>query len=304
MNALAVTPQLDAWQLPENRRRMAAQALQAGDRDALYALLEVYVSLYGRSGAKTSPRTLEAYWRGASLFLDWCQQGAVMAHQVRDGAFFLASINLAPKSKKLYMTGARVFVKALRWAGMGEGDPFAGLTVRNPQRPEDTIKLYSEAEVEQLLSTATQRERVIVRLAYDAALRLAEAVALQWEDVDFSEWTMRVTGKGGRVTKIGLTAKLLDGLLNLGPAHGPVLGISRRRVEAILEDLCKRAGVPRRGYHALRHSCATRMFRNTKNIMAVQHHLRHSDPRTTTVYVHLNPDDYTAAVASLDANGH
>ena len=54
----------------------------------------------------------------------------------------------------------------------------------------------------------------------------------------------------------------------------------------------KAAGVPWAGPHALRHSCATVLFRNGLNAKQVQLWLGHHSPAfTLATYVHLLPDD-------------
>lgn len=61
-----------------------------------------------------------------------------------------------------------------------------------------------------------------------------------------------------------------------------------------------KAGVPWAGPHALRHTCATLLFRNGLNAKQVQLWLGHHSPAfTLATYVHLLPDDIPD-VAFLD----
>lgn len=82
-----------------------------------------------------------------------------------------------------------------------------------------------------------------------------------------------------------------------------VLGMSRRRLQKVFDQLWKRAGVKGRGFHALRHSCETRLYAATRDLLVVQRHLRHSEPSTSRIYAHLADGDYTRAVAELETNG-
>src|SRR5262249_24963388 len=60
----------------------------------------------------------------------------------------------------------------------------------------------------------------------------------------------------------------------------------------ILKPAAKRAGVPWAGFHTLRHTCATLLFRNGLNAKQVQMWLGHHSPAfTLATYVHLLPDD-------------
>ncbi len=59
----------------------------------------------------------------------------------------------------------------------------------------------------------------------------------------------------------------------------------------VFKPAARRAGVPWAGFHTLRHTCATLLFRNGLNAKQVQHWLGHHSPAfTLDVYVHLLPD--------------
>jgi site-specific recombinase XerD len=53
--------------------------------------------------------------------------------------------------------------------------------------------------------------------------------------------------------------------------------------------------------HALRHACAVELLRRTKNLRAVQQHLRHREIQITTVYATLMPDERSEAVSAFDS---
>ena len=311
-NALAIpTPQTaveisESWAgLPADvRKRRAADASQNGDRAQLRSLLAAYVVLYGRRGSDTSPRTHEVYWRGAELFLAWCENpGAVKPHQAGEAEArrFLASLTgRAPKSRQVYLTGARTFVAALRWTGLGAGDPFERVSVRESTTPVGLANPYSPRELRKLLAKADPRERVLVLLAADGGLRLAEVVALTWAQVDLQRRRVSVLGKGGVFATVSITDQLAKALRGLRRTTEAVLPIGRRRLQRTIKRLCERAGVKARGYHQLRHSCGKEIYFETGDILAVQRHLRHSSVRTSEIYAHLAEVNYLKAIAALD----
>ena len=299
---------IEAWaDLPSDvRKRRAAEASQRDDRPSLRSLLAAYIGLHGRRGTDTSPRTVDTYWQGAQHFLGWCGRSGVKPHQVDDGEArrFLASLaDKSAKSRQVYLTGARSMVTALRWAGLGLGDPFASVKVIDPTPREEKADPYTVAELQRLLAASDARERAMVLLAADGGLRLAEAVSLTWPAVDFQRKQLTVEGKGGKRAKVASTDRLVKALKALDEGGGPVLGVSRRRVQQLFDRLCVRAGVEPRGYHALRHSCGTRLYRTTRDLLVVQRHLRHSSARTSEIYAHLSAVDYQKAVAALERNG-
>jgi integrase len=60
----------------------------------------------------------------------------------------------------------------------------------------------------------------------------------------------------------------------------------------VLKPAARSAGVPWAGWHTLRHTCATILFRHGANAKQVQHWLGHHSPAfTLDRYVHLLPDD-------------
>lgn len=67
---------------------------------------------------------------------------------------------------------------------------------------------------------------------------------------------------------------------------------TRRRV---LLPAARSAGVPWIGFHTLRHTCATRLFADGRNIKQIQRWLGHHSPAfTLSVYVHLLDEDLGA----------
>lgn len=82
-----------------------------------------------------------------------------------------------------------------------------------------------------------------------------------------------------------------------------VIGLSGQRIHELFRDLCREAEVDPRRYHNLRHSCGTRLYRETHDLLTVARHLGHSTTKTSELYAHLADSDYDAAVDSLDGNG-
>ncbi len=290
----------------DERKRRAAEASQYDNRETLQSLLESYVMLYGRKRTDTSPRTLETYWRGAQRMLDWCARRGRTPHQIteEDANRFLVSMgDLSAKSRQVYLTGAKTMVEGLRWTGLGSGDPFAGVHVIDPTPGTEKADPYTVDELSRMLEIADKRDRVIILLGADAGLRLAEVVNLNWGDIDFKRKQITITGKGMKRATVSVTDRLLQALIQLGGERGRVIKVSRRRVQQIIDRICDRAGVSGRGFHALRHSCGTRLYEATKDLLVVQRHLRHSSARTTELYAHLAEGDYQDAVTALEQNG-
>jgi len=134
---------------------------------------------------------------------------------------------------------------------------------------------------------------------------LSETTNLQWSDIDFERGHISVEGKGGKIAKVKATRRLVDALANLKEpgSSSSVFNVSRRRIQQIFDAICKRAKIKCRGYHQLRHSCGTRLYRQSKDLALVARHLRHSSTKTSEIYVTLADEDYDAAIVALEKNG-
>jgi integrase/recombinase XerC len=148
------------------------------------------------------------------------------------------------------------------------------------------------------------RNLAIIELLYASALRVSELTGLDAHDVDLSNLTVRVTGKGSkeRVVPFGVPAKTAvaawmtareswreggdTAALFLG-ARGARLGT--RAVYALVTRLLE--GVPGggpSGPHALRHTAATHLLDGGADLRAVQEMLGHASLGTTQIYTHVS----------------
>lgn len=77
--------------------------------------------------------------------------------------------------------------------------------------------------------------------------------------------------------------------------------LSVRTAEHIFATWQDRAGLDRRmNFHTLRHTFATRLLRETRNLRLVQVACRHSSPTTTAIYTHPSVNDRLVAADSFD----
>lgn len=307
-NAMQV---VESWaRLPKDaRKRRAAKASQLNDRKVLKSLLNSYTLAFSKSGTDTSPRTLSAYWNGARRLLDWCADNGHKPHAVgcEEILRFVASMgHLSPKSRRLYLSGSKTLISALRWAGMGEGDSFVmengePIRVRDPDSAAVKADPYTVAEIGKLLKGANKRERALILLGADGGLRLAEMQSLKWEGVDSDLKQLKFIGKGKKAADVLATDRLIESLEAMRDGKSTnIFKVSSRRLQQIFTKRCQDAGVRPRGVHNLRHSCGTELYRITKDLLIVMRHLRHSSPVVTQIYAHIADSEYHEAVEALE----
>ena len=152
------------------------------------------------------------------------------------------------------------------------------------------------------------RDRALFLTMLWGGLRVGSAVALHVEDVncDTNEVFLR-TVKGGRTERmlIGnkLSRELAEYLKRTRLVTGPVFpsrqggALSTRHVARLLEDWLERARIDRHhSPHALRHTCATRLYQKTGDPFLVKEALGHRSLSSTLRYVTCDESRLRAAL--------
>jgi integrase len=157
--------------------------------------------------------------------------------------------------------------------------------------------------------------RPFVTFVAQTGLRIGEAIAVQWRDVDLDSGLLHIrrryyrsayappkTRYGRRVLPLtpAMAALLRSRWALLEPGHTELVWPSRTgrplnpdtTRARVLKPAALRAAVPWASWHTLRHTCGTLLFREGWSIKAVQHYLgHHSAAFTLAVYVHFLPGD-------------
>lgn len=174
------------------------------------------------------------------------------------------------------------------------------------QAPKTLPRVPEDEEVRRLLAACRdtfqgQRNRALVGLLADSALRISETLSLRVEDVDFGARRLRIRAGKGQKDGVGhfgmATASLLRAWLALRPPSRPEdflfcdragRPLTRSHATHILHRLSDGVGLPRRvGPHALRHYAATSLLRQTGDLELVRRVLRHETLAMTLKYAHL-----------------
>ncbi len=147
------------------------------------------------------------------------------------------------------------------------------------------------------------RDKAICELFYSSGLRLSELTNLAPADINFSDATIRVTGKGAktRVVPVGSHAiaaikKWLDKRASLVKEGADALFVSRngarltpRAIQYRMKAWALKLGLAANVHpHVLRHSFASHVLQSSGDLRAVQEMLGHASISTTQVYTHLD----------------
>lgn len=169
----------------------------------------------------------------------------------------------------------------------------------------------------------TLEAKALVGLGLYAGLRASETLGLMWEHVDFERRVIRVTqtaleGKIRPETKnykartVPISNSLQPILEALRESHsehnreeGLVVspdGINPyHQIQRIFNRIKDQAGIERPvGYHALRHTFATRAVEKGADLPVLQKLLGHSDIKVTMGYIHTSDAHIAATAEKLD----
>lgn len=218
---------------------------------------------------------------------------------------WLAQQTCSPASLRVQLSHLRTF---FRWAIEHhhlKTDPTVGIP--KIRQPRALPRALNREELRALFAALPDaRAELICVLLYAVGLRRAEVARIELADIDFYDQTIRIVGKGDHermVPIVPLVAQALEKYLaERGRVAGPLVrslthpgrGISAPHLGALVSRWGQDAGVHLPGdgksAHALRHTCAQRMWRNGTELLTISEALGHKDSSTTLIYLRRTPD--------------
>ncbi|CCH33807.1 site-specific tyrosine recombinase XerD [Actinosynnema sp. NPDC047251] len=269
-------------------------------RDAITAFLDHLAVERG-----TSRNTLDSYTRDLRRYAEHLDaRGVDRLAGVTEALVgdFLASLReagLAESSAARTLVAVRGLHKFAHLEGLVPDDP--ARAVRPPTPPRRLPKALPVDDVLRLLDVpGTPRDRALLELLYSSGARISEVVGLDVDDVDTTERTVLLDGKGGkqRLVPVGrpalaaLEAYLVRARPGLVKRGTPALflnarggRLSRQTAWQVLKTAARRAGITAEvSPHTLRHSFATHLLEGGADVRVVQELLGHASVTTTQVY--------------------
>jgi integrase/recombinase XerC len=250
--------------------------------------------------------------------------GALTSRDVRDFVIE-AQRRFGRRTLHNHVSGLRGFYRYWMRQGKLERNPFSGMPL--PKLEKALPKFLTEDQMLRLLAGpeklrarealsafAALRDRLVLEILYGGGLRVSEAVALNYGDVDFGSGSARVLGKGRkeRICPLGQPAmavlkKFRDAEAKAHGLGDPVLVTEnhRRLTPAFIQQLVKKylalADLPMDiTPHKLRHSYATHLLNAGADLRSVQELLGHASLTTTQIYTHTS----VARLKEIHAKAH
>jgi len=213
---------------------------------------------------------------------------------------------MATATAKLTVTGLRALLRYLHVRGLC-ADLSAAVPAVASHRLARLPKHIPWSEVQQLLNSCDRRTAVgrrdhaILLLLARMGLRSVEVASIELNDIDWAEGRVQVRSKGSqdwlplpqdvgealvRYLRRGRPSSQSRKLFLTSKA--PYRDVSDGAVKMVVRAACRRAHLPPRSAHQLRHTAATQMLRSGASLSEVAEVLRHRSLDTTAIYAKVD----------------
>lgn len=225
-------------------------------------------------------------------------------YDVRGYLKYLDSCNLKNSTISRRISTLRTFYNYLVDENIVENNVFHN--VKNPKLEKKLPNYLNYNEMEELLesidisTTEGLEKRLLIEMFYSTGCRVSEMINVKISDIDFTNKTIRIMGKGSkeRIVYFGdYASKYLDNYISkvkcdkylFTNKKGEKLTINE--VEQIVKDIMKHISIKTHVTpHTLRHTFATHLLNNGADIKTVQELLGHANLSTTGIYTHVSSD--------------
>lgn len=256
----------------EATQRYYAERLRYFQRDTgiqeLHEFTPRLVARYFHTNRHLAPATIDNYWRGLSVFANWCYRRKLLNENPFDAL---------PKPKRTRAERPSHFTR------------------------EQVRAIVMEAK----RSRNSKWLLALVMILLDTGVRIGEAANLLVPDVDWDKKLLVVNGKTGS-REVPFSGKTKFALSTYVRKHRRALpselhvfvntrGVPQPagRMSENLRRLAQRAGVegPKLGAHTYRHTFAINYIKNGGDAYSLQRILGHTTMKMTSIYTRMNSED-------------
>jgi integrase/recombinase XerD len=254
---------------------------------------------------KLNPHTQRSHISSCRRFAAWLKRSPDTAapDDVRRFQLHLIESGASICNRNRIMTGVRfLFRVTLRRHDLAA-------EVWHLKEPQKLPPVLSPDEVKRVLTMATSlKARAMLTLAYGCGLRAGEVVRLRAGDIDSAQMIIRIVQSKGRKDRhVMLPAEVLDLLRQwwkarptkrdagivpeqrwLFPGRTDHQPVTTRQFSRLFKEAAKAAGLRKTlSLHSLRHSFATHLLEDGKDIRVIQALLGHDKLETTARYTRV-----------------
>ena len=267
-------------------------------------------------GKKSSEHTIKAYKTDLRDLFDLKKSSLLLKHdkslsvkiknkkELADNIKFFLEKNmtkhfkLANSSRSRKLASIRSFIKWLAEQDYIEED-FRHL-LKSPKLPSRIPSFLSVDEIFSILEMFKKektkpnilRDKTLFFLLYGGGLRVSEACNIKNKDIDFSNQSIKIKGKGGEERLVSFPKKTMENIKAFKTHSVYLFGdapLPQRKAYDIVKSIGQKTGLLKPLHpHALRHSFATHMLVGGTDLRIVQELLGHKTLAATQKYTHLD----------------
>lgn len=232
----------------------------------------------------------------------------IKVDDVKSWILDLTERQIGKRSIKRKMSSLKSFYAWMYLQKKVDSDPFE--YVHSPKATHALPDFFSEKEIDALLAANEKRtdklkdrDQALLMLMFASGLRASEVVNLTFNQVDFDNRIMKVSGKGNKDRLVPFTNSAKEAMLNyINDLRKDLLKedtkyiflnskgnkMTVRGLEYILDEIEAKTGLYGKIHpHMLRHSFATKMLNRGADLRTIQELLGHSSIETTSIYTHV-----------------
>ncbi|MBD8488552.1 tyrosine-type recombinase/integrase [Echinicola sp. CAU 1574] len=264
---------------------------------------------------RASAHTVLAYQKDLEQFQEFLKLSFGMENlesaghgEIRAWIVDLVEGGLSATTVNRKMATLRSFYKFLLRSGEISKDPTYKLKAL--KTPKKLPEFVQETSMEKILNEIDygqdfdgQRDKMVMEFLYLTGVRLAELLAIKWQDIDLQGQTVKVYGKRKKERIIPLTVVLGKNIIsyrkvfeetfsNVNESDYFIVNNSRKQAypmkiyRIVRKYLDLFAQTSKRSPHLLRHTFATHLLNKGADLNAVKDLLGHANLAATQVYTH------------------
>ena len=223
---------------------------------------------------------------------------------------------LSLRSQSQHLGVLRGFTRFLKDKDYLVHDP--GEAIQLPKKPRRLPKtILSPGEVKHLMNAPNlrtnsgYRDRIILEILYDTAIRRAEISHIKLTALDLAAGYIHIQGKGNKDRVVPLSKRVCEivqtYILAVRPSfvNGDDPGylilnrwgakMNVNGIWAVVKRCARLAGIKKTvTTHTFRHTCATHMLKNGAPVRHIQEMLGHESLESTQIYTHVTINDLKA----------
>ena len=208
------------------------------------------------------------------------------------------------------LSSLRGFYKYMANEGIVKSNVFS--LVNGPKKSKKLPRYFEYNELEELFlvpdkrTPLGQRDLLLLEMLYATGVRVGELISIRVKDIDFSNKSILVLGKGnkeryvtyGEYCEDALSLYLNEGYHTLNSKNSEYLFLNNnggvlteRGVRYILDKIIKQTTINKNiSPHMIRHSFATHLLNEGCDLLTVQKLLGHESIKATQIYTHVSTD--------------